>query len=197
MAGRRAPSRQSLEEGAALLADCTVAGCLAFAASLPLITSFAALTAACALLAERAALGQRVTVRAYWSWLRRVARSGPWPFVAPALLAALLGLDAVAVRAGVPGGALVGVAVAAAGGVLAVLGLRAAARWRPGAAWPEVARAAARHAAGDVPGSLLLGLAAACAAAISWAVPLMAPLALGPLALGAVAVERGRSSLAP
>jgi hypothetical protein len=173
----------------ALFADCLLAGLLTAVAALPLVTAYPAFTAGCALLGDRVRDAEPVTVRGYLRKLRDVLRSGPAPLLAPPVLAALVGVDTAAVRAGLPGrAALAAILVAACAGT-AVLGLRAAAGWRREIAWPEVARAAARRLATDRGGTALLLAAATVATGVAYATPLMAPLAVGPLALAAVVVD--------
>jgi hypothetical protein len=177
-------------ETLALFADCLIVGCLTVLAALGVVTAYPALVAGTALLRDRTVADAGVGPRTYWARLRAVARSGPAGFVVPAAGAALLGLDAVAVLAGVPGGRPLGYLLIAltAGGT--VLGLRVAGVWRPGERWGPVARAATLRALLDPWGDALLLGAAATAVAVVCFVPITIVLMPGMLALAAAAVER-------
>ncbi|MFL6072498.1 MAG: hypothetical protein ACJ73S_03780, partial [Mycobacteriales bacterium] len=100
----------------ALFADCLLAGILTALAALPLVTAYPAFTAGCATLGDRVRDDVPVTLRGYLRTLAGVLRSGPVPLVAPLALAALLGADLAAVRAGLPGRAVLAVVLAAAAG---------------------------------------------------------------------------------
>lgn len=184
-----APPR-NLAERLALFADCMVVGLLATVTAIGVITAYPGFTAACAVLRDRVLFDGPAGPRAYGTRLRQVARTRPRAFLAmPPLVAAVLGADAVAVAAGVPGrsGLLVGLSACV---VLAVvLGLRVAAAWRPEPPWPEAARAAVRASVADPGGSALLLVAAGVATLLGFMVPMIAPLLPGPLALAAVAVD--------
>ncbi|MFC4586860.1 hypothetical protein [Sphaerisporangium corydalis] len=171
-----------------LLSESLLLGVLVFLASLPLVTAFAALTAGCALLRdeERTSVG----VRPYARRLLAVARTGPLGFAAPAAAGLALLLDAVAVRAGLPGHEALAVLVPVVALAAAGLALRCAAAWRPGLGWPAVLRAAVRA---DLYGTALLAMASATAVIISSSFPVVTPLALGQLVLAAVAVDARRS----
>ncbi|MEV4339141.1 hypothetical protein [Streptomyces sp. NPDC049590] len=98
-------------------------------------------------------------------------------------------LDVRAVRAGLPGGPLVGAVGLLALLGLAVAGLRAAAVWAPGERWRALLADAGRRTVRDPAGSFLLvgGAVLTCTSAL-----LVAPLAvpvLGAVAAAAVAVE--------
>ncbi|GAA3032471.1 hypothetical protein [Streptosporangium longisporum] len=173
-----------------LLAESLVLGLLMFLASLPVVTAFVALAAGCALLRDREEVS--VGVRPYWARLRQVARSGPAGFLAPAAVAGALLLDGVAVRAGVPGHQVLSYLVPALAVVAGALALRVAVAWRPGTSWPDAARTAADHLAGDRYGTALLAAAVPVAAIICLGYPVVTPLVLGQLALAAVAVDARR-----
>jgi hypothetical protein len=172
----------------ALFADCLLAGLLALVFALPVVTAYPALVAACALLRE----GRGVGPRTYWACLRQVIHSGPVGLVAPPLVVALVALDAIAVAAGVPGARLLGAVLVLATAAMVALGLRVAARWRPGQRWPAVVRSALADLVRDPGGSLLLLLAAGAAVAIATAVPVTALLLPGLLAFAAVTVDSRR-----
>lgn len=162
-----------------LFADCLVAGLLVFVTSLGVITAYPGFVAACSF---------PLSFKGYVVRLREVLRSG-WPgMLVPPLAVGLLALDLAAVGAGLPGSVVFGPLIAVAGVVLAVLGLRAAGRWRPGSRWPSPARAAFQDMMADVRGSLLLGMAVVAAAVVAILVPVTLLLLGGVLALAAAAV---------
>ncbi|HYN94577.1 MAG TPA: hypothetical protein VES42_12070 [Pilimelia sp.] len=172
-----------------LFADCLLVGVLAAVAAVPVVTAYPALVAACAVLRDRVTADRSIGPRVYLSRLVEVLRTGWAGWVVPPLLLAVLALDGLAVAAGVPGRApLVAVLVAAVAGAI-VLGLRTAARWRAGARWAPVFRAALGASARDPGGAALLLFAGLAAAAIVVTVPVSALLVAGPLALAAVAVD--------
>jgi hypothetical protein len=172
-----------------LFADCLVLGLLTAMTAIGVVTAYPGFVAACAVLRDRVELDLPAGPGAYVARLRQVARTGPPVFFAvPPLAAAVLGADAVAVAAGVPGRAGLLAVLAACAAAAVVVGLRLAAAWRPDRGWPELTRAAARTAVADPAGSALLVLAAGAAIAIGVTVPITAPLLPGPLALAATAV---------
>ncbi|MGW3663371.1 hypothetical protein [Streptomyces sp. NPDC005141] len=160
-------------------------------AALPLVTLPAAFAAGARHLRRRTAHdggGWREFVADFLAAVRGgwLVGAGGWA------LAAAVWVDVQAVRAGIPGGPLVGAVglVALIGG--AVAGLRAAAVWEPGAAWRDLLADAARRTVLDPAGSFLLvgGLVVVACSAL-----LVAPLAipvLGAVAAAAVAVEERR-----
>ncbi|GAA3796843.1 hypothetical protein GCM10022226_15280 [Sphaerisporangium flaviroseum] len=173
-----------------LLSESLLLGVLVFLASLPLVTTFAAVTAGCALLrdAERTSVG----VRPYGRRLVAVARAGPLGFAAPVALGLVLTLDWVAVRAGLPGHEALAVLVPLVALAAAALALRCAAAWRPGLGWPRAFRSAVQA---DLYGTALLAMAVVVAMVVCSAFPLVTPLALGQLVLAAVAVDARMSPL--
>lgn len=173
----------------ALFADCLLVGCCTAIAALPVITAYPALVAGCATVRERVVDDRSVGPGRYLRTLGLVVRSGLSGLLVPPLFVAALMLDALAVAAGVPGSGVLAGFLAVAGCVAAVVGLRAAAGWRPGTPWRHVARAATVATVRDPGGSGLLWLAAAAATGIVVAVPVTALLVAGPLALAAVAVD--------
>ncbi|GGR86477.1 MULTISPECIES: hypothetical protein [Streptomyces] len=120
----------------------------------------------------------------------RSALRGGWAVGAVGWAAAAVAwLDVRAVRAGLPGGPLVGAVGLLALLGLAVAGLRAAAVWAPGERWRVLLADAGRRTVRDPAGSFLLvgGAVLTCCPAL-----LIAPLAvpvLGVVAGAAVAVE--------
>jgi hypothetical protein len=179
----------------ALFADCLLTGVLTAVAAAGVVTAFPALAAACAVLRERVDEDRSVGVRPYARRFGQAVRSGPAALLVPPLLLALLGLDALALAAGAPAAAALTLPLVLAAAAAAVLGLRAAAAWRPGARWPATARAALATARRDPGGNASLLLAGVAAAGIVLAVPITGMLVGGPLALAAAAVQgRGRTS---
>jgi hypothetical protein len=186
------------QTGLALFADCLVVGVLTAVAAVPVVTAYAALVAACATLRERVVDDRSAGARVYLARLLGAIRSGPVAVLAaPLAVAGVLAVDALALASGVPGAGPLAVLLAACAAVAVVLGLRAAAAWRPGDRFGPVARAAADRAVRDPRGSALLLFAAAVAAVIVAVVPITALLMGGPLALAAVAVDRGQSGASP
>jgi hypothetical protein len=169
-----------------LFSDCLLLGVLTFLAALPLVTAFAAVTAACRLLADRVDRDAEVTVTAYGRAFVAVLRSHPGVTLVPALVVFLVAVDALALAAGAPGRPALAVAL----GVLAVVGLRAAAGWAPGNAWSVVLRSAGADTVRQPGGSALLLAAVAVAIVLAWTVPLMIVLVPGVLALAPIAVGR-------
>jgi hypothetical protein len=162
-----------------LFADCLLAGLLVFVTAAGVVTAYPGFVAACSF---------PFSFRGYLERLREVVRSGWLGMLVPPLAAALLALDAAAIRAGLPGSVVLGPLMAAAGVALAVLGLRVAGRWRPGQRWPAVVRTAWGDLTGDVRGSVLLGVAVIAAGGVALLVPVTLALLGGVLALAAVAV---------
>ena len=173
----------------ALFADCLLVGVFTAVAAAPLFTAYPALVTACAMVRERLTDDRSVGPVVFARQFAAVLRSGPSSVVVPGLLVTVLTLDAIAVASGVPGGAALGVMLALCASAGAVLGLRAAARWRPGRRWSAVVRSAAQSLVRDPRGNGLLWAAAASAVAIAVAVPITVLLVAGPLALAAVAVD--------
>ncbi|SPF01219.1 hypothetical protein [Streptomyces sp. MA5143a] len=177
-----------LAERFALFAECLLTGVWIAVAALPLVTYPAAFAAGSRHLRRRTAHvggGLREFVADF-----RAALRGGW-LVALAGWAALAAVwvDVQAVRAGIPGGPLVG-----AVGVLALIGaavtiLRAAAVWQPGAAWRVLLAAAGRRTVLDPAGSFLVVGGLAVVACSAWfTAPLAVPV-LGAVAAAALAVE--------
>jgi hypothetical protein len=173
-----------------LFADCLHVGVLTFLASAPLVTAFAAITAACQVLDDRIQEDASVTTRGYGRAFLATVRSRAGVLLVPPALVAVLALDVVALASGVPGARLVTVPLACAGGCLLIVGLRAASTWRPELRWPDVIRAAAVAALRRPGESLLLLAAAASTALIAALAPPLAVVLPGFLAFAAVAVAR-------
>ena len=92
-------------------------------------------------------------------------------------------------RAGIPGGPLVGAVGLFALIGLAVAGLRAAAVWEPGASWRALLADAGRRTVLDPAGSFLLVGGLAVVACSAWLIAPLAVPVLGAVAAAAVAVE--------
>ena len=162
-----------------LFADVLLVGVLTFLASLPLVTGYAAFTAACRVLSEGA------PVSAYGRTFVAVLRSHPGVLLLPLLL---LG-DALALAAGAPGGG----ALAGTLGVITLLALAAAARWEPGSSWNAVARAAGAQLLRHPADAAFLLAALGVAGVLAMTVPLMITVVPGVLAFAAVAVTHRRA----
>ena len=173
----------------ALFADCLLIGLCTAVAAIPVITAYPAFVAGCALLRDRIVDDAPVGFQRYLRRLGQVLASGPAGILGPPALCAVLAVDALAVAAGVPGRLPLGALLVLIGCGCTVLGLRTAARWRPGSRWAATLRSAAARSLADPGGSALLALAGAAAAAIAFAVPVTALLVCGFLALAAVAVD--------
>ncbi|CAL9573223.1 hypothetical protein SUDANB6_04913 [Streptomyces sp. enrichment culture] len=185
---RTGPGESRLAERFALFAECLLTGVWIAVASLPLVTWPAAFAAGARHLGRRLA-HERGGWREFAADFRSALRGG-WlaGFAGWAALAAVW-VDVQAVRAGLPGGPLVGaVGVSALIGAV-VAGLRAAALWRPGASWRSLLARAGRHTVLDPAGSFLIVGGLAVVVCSAWfSAPLAVPV-LGAVAAAAVAVE--------
>jgi hypothetical protein len=190
MAGARVKARREsvFAERFGVFAECLLTGVWIALASLGVVTVPAAFAAGARHLRRRTAHqggGRREFVRDVWAAVR-----GGWAVgLAGWAVVGLAWFDVQAVRAGLPGGPLVGAAGLFALIGLAVAGLRASAVWEPGAGWGALLAAAGRRTVLDPAGSFLLvgGIALVVCSAL-----LIAPLAvpvLGAVAAAAVAVE--------
>ncbi|MGW2636754.1 hypothetical protein [Streptomyces sp. NPDC001348] len=171
-----------------IFAECLLTGVWIAVASLGVVTCPAAFAAGARHLRRRTTHqggGWREFARDF-----RAAVRGGWAVGLAGWVAAALGwVDVQAVRAGLPGGPLVG-----AVGLFALLGtavaaMRAAAVWVPGATWRTLLAAAGRRTVLDPAGSFLLvggTVLVACSALLI--APLAVPV-LGAVAAAAVAVE--------
>ncbi|WP_338899281.1 hypothetical protein WBG99_29955 [Streptomyces sp. TG1A-60] len=177
-----------LAERFALFAECLLTGVWIALASLPLVTYPAAFAAGSRHLRRRTA-HERGGWREFVADFRTAVRGGWLVGLAGWAAFAVVWVDVQAVRAGIPGGPLVG-----AVGVLALIGavvagLRAAAAWQPGAAWRALLGAAGRRTVLDPAGSFLLVGGLAVVASSAWFVAPLAVPVLGAVAAAAVAVE--------
>jgi hypothetical protein len=168
-----------------LFADVLLVGVLTFLAALPVVTAYAALTAACRVLSCRVSGEAAVTASAYGRTFAAVLRSHPGVLLLPLVLLA----DVVALAVGAPGGAGLALVLAAVG----LVGLASAAEWAPGSAWSAVVARAASRLVRHPSDAALLVAAVVVAGVLAWTVPLMITLVPGVVALAAVAVSRRRS----
>lgn len=187
----RSPARRrgTLADGFGVFAECLLTGVWVALAALPLVTLPAALAAGSRHLARHVG-HEPATLRLFAADFRRAVRRGWLAGAACWAAAAVLAVDVAAARAGVPGAPLAGAAGAAGLLGLAVVVLRAAAHWAPGASWRVLLRAAARRTVRDPVGSCLLLCGPVVVGLSGWlTLPLAAP-ALGVAVAAALAVER-------
>jgi hypothetical protein len=175
-----------------IFAECLLTGVWIAVASLPVVTYPAAFAAGARHLRRRTTHqggGWREFVADF-----RTAVCGGWVAgLAGWAAAAAVWVDVQAVRAGIPGGPLVGAVGLFALIGLGVAGLRAAAVWEPGASWRALLAAAGRRTVLDPAGSFLLVGGLAVVACSAWFVAPLAIPVLGAVAAAALAVEaRGR-----
>jgi hypothetical protein len=175
------------ETGFALLAEVLFIGVLVCLAALPVVTVLAATSAGSVLMRELVESQRTPTVRRFarllWAALRE-----PVALLLPVLVLVVGGLDTLALLAGVPGGRVLGpvVLTALVGAVL--VGVRGAARWRPGRRWGLAA--AVRAVRTDWVGSLLLVAALLMAVLIGSQAPAFLVVLPGLVVMAAVAVDR-------
>lgn len=193
MAQARAKARTArresvLAERFGLFAECLLTGVWIAAASLAVVTYPAAFAAGARHLRRRTA-HEGGGWREFTADFRAAVRGGWIAGLAGWAAAAAVWVDVQAVRAGIPGGPLVGAVGLVALIGLAVAGLRAAAVWEPGASWRSLLADAGRRTVLDPAGSFLLigGVAVVVGSAVFIA-PLAVPV-LGAVAAAAVAVE--------
>jgi hypothetical protein len=177
----------------ALPAEVLLIGVLVCAASLPVVTSLAATGAGAVLLRELVEAERTPTVRRFLTLLATSLRQPP-ALLAPLLAAAVAVLDALALSAGLPGGAVLGPVVAAALALLLLTGTRASALWRPNRAWRQVLAEAAATMPRDWQGSLMLAGALLVTALVALQVPAFALITPGLLVMAALAVEQRRTA---
>lgn len=177
----------------ALFSECLLVGVWIAVAALPLFTFPAAFAAGTRHL-RRHLDGEQGGLRAFAADALSAARGGWLVGAAVWAAGALLWLDLAAVRAGLPGGPLVG-----AVGILVLIGflvavLRAATCWQPGALWRTLLAEAGRETVRDPAGSLLL-VCGMAVVALSGAMilPLAVPV-VGAVAAAATAVHARRLS---
>jgi hypothetical protein len=175
------------------LADCLAVGVMVFLTLLPVVTAFAGFVAGCAILRRRAAGGGSISPVAFWREFVTVLRSSILVVVVPTLVALAIAVDLLAVAAGMGENVVLTAAFLLVAVVAGVLALRAAAAWRPGAAWPATVRDSFAALAADGRGTLALFGGLATALALGLLMPALAFVCLGPLVLAAVAVDTRRA----
>ncbi|MEV5546963.1 hypothetical protein AB0L35_12665 [Streptomyces sp. NPDC052309] len=185
---RKERGESLLAERFALFAECLLTGVWIAVAALPLVTYPAAFAAGARHLGRRLA-HERGGWREFAADFRSALRGGWLVGLAGWAVLAAVWVDVRAVRAGLPGGALVG-----AVGVSALIGaavavLRAAAAWTPGVTWRSLLAAAGRRTVLDPAGSFLIVGGLAVVALSAWFVAPLAVPVLGAVAAAAVAVE--------
>jgi hypothetical protein len=183
------PRKESVfAERFAVFAECLLTGVWITVASLGVVTYPAAFAAGARHL-------RRLTAREGGGWrefvadFRAAVRRGWAVGLAGWLAAAAVWVDVQAVRAGIPGGPLVGAVGVFALIGLTVAGLRAAAVWTPGARWRELLAAAGRRTVLDPAGSFLVIAGLAVVALSAWFIAPLAVPVLGAVAAAAIAVE--------
>jgi hypothetical protein len=171
------------------LADCLVVGILVLLAFIPLVTGFAGFVAGCAILRARTRGEGKITPAAFWREFRTAVRSSIGVILIPAALGVLLVVDLFALYAGLGENPVMWVALGLVSAVVAVLGIRAAAAWRPGQRWTPTVQRSFAALGDDLGGSLLLLGALATSIALALFTPMLTIVCLGPLVLGAVAID--------
>ncbi|MEV6172150.1 hypothetical protein AB0L99_28560 [Streptomyces sp. NPDC051954] len=186
---RAKPRKESvLAERFAVFAECLLTGVWITVASLGVVTYPAAFAAGARHL-------RRLTAHEDGGWrefvadFRAAVRGGWLAGLAGWIAAAAVWVDVQAVRAGIPGGPLVGAVGVCALIGLAVAGLRAAAVWTPDARWRDLLAAAGRRTVLDPAGSFLVIAGLAVVALSAWLIAPLAVPVLGAVAAAAVAVE--------
>ncbi|MEU7470862.1 hypothetical protein AB0A94_20405 [Streptomyces sp. NPDC044984] len=193
MAQARVKARTSRRESVfgerfAVFAECLLTGVWIAVACLGVVTYPAAFAAGARHLRRRTT-HQGGGLREFTADFRTAVRGGWAVGLAGWAVAGAVWVDVLAVRAGLPGGPLVG-----AVGVLALIGaavalLRAAAVWAPGATWRTLLADAGRRTVLDPAGSFLVVCGLAVVALSAGFVPPLAVPVLGAVAAAAVAVE--------
>ncbi|WP_017975038.1 hypothetical protein [Actinopolyspora halophila] len=185
--------------GFELFADMLGIGVATTLASLPVVTTPAAVSTACAQLRARSRGGRGPGGLGYArQFLRRLRGERVLPDLTAGVLAlvtgALLALDLLLTRtsSGFPGQGFVTVILFLVALTLVPIGLRAVALPESEHDWRAALTTAARTTATDPGGSVLLFGAVAVSALCVWMLPVLAVLILGPLSLAATAVEERR-----
>ena len=188
---------QRYEGPIASLADCLVVGIMVLLTFIPLVTGFAGFVAGCAILRARTAGTGSITPAAFWRELRTVLRSSIGVVLVPAALGTVLAVDLFALFAGLGANPVMWAALGVVSAIVVVLALRAAAAWRKGMRWIPTLQQSFRALGVDASGSVLLLGAAATSVALALFTPMLTIVCLGPLVLGAVAMDArlGRSSV--
>ncbi|MFJ2965682.1 hypothetical protein ACIPIC_25695 [Streptomyces collinus] len=190
MAGTRVKARgeSALAERFAVFAECLLTGVWIAMASLGVVTYPAAFAAGARHLRRRTA-HEGGGWREFAADFRTALRGGWLAGLAGWAAVAAVWVDVQAVRAGIPGGPLVGTVGVVALIALVVAGLRAAAVWEPGARWRRLLAEAGRRTVLDPAGSFLIVGGLAVVAVSAWFAAPLAVAVLGAVAAAAVAVE--------
>ena len=187
--GRKQAFLQRYEGPISSLADCLVVGIMVLLSFVPLVTGFAGFVAGCAILRARTRGEGKITPAAFWREFRTAVRSSVGVILIPAALGLVLVVDLFALYAGLGENPVMWIALGVVSAVVAVLGIRTAAAWRPGLHWiPTVQRSFAALGE-DLGGSLLLAGALGTSIALALFTPMLTIVCLGPLVLGAVAID--------
>jgi hypothetical protein len=171
----------------ALLAEVCVIGAMTTIAMLGVVTAFGAIAAGCASLREYLEHDTAPGPRRYFALVRTASR-GAIPLLALPVLIVVAAGDLLAWHAGMPGGRVLGPAAFVLIGGALVTALRAAASWNPESSEVDLL-SAAREAAEDWRGSMLIAGALAACAALAFAIPALTLILPGLLTLAAVAVR--------
>jgi hypothetical protein len=182
------PKESVLAERFAVFAECLLTGVWIAVASLGVVTYPAAFAAGARHLRRRTA-HEGGGWREFVADFRTAVRGGWLAGLAGWGAAAAVWVDVQAVRAGIPGGPLVGTVGVLALIGLTVAGLRAAAVWTPDATWRALLAQAGRRTVLDPAGSFLIIGGLAVVAVSAWVVAPLAVPVLGAVAAAAVAVE--------
>jgi hypothetical protein len=190
MAGTRVKARGEslLAERFAVFAECLLTGVWIAVASLGVVTYPAAFAAGARHLRRRTA-HEGGGWREFVADFRTAVRGGWLAGLAGWAAVAAVWVDVQAVRAGIPGGPLVGAVGVCALIGLVVAGLRAAAVWEPDARWRTLLAAAWRRTVLDPAGSFLIIGGLAVVAVSAWFTAPLAVAVLAVVAAAAVAVE--------
>jgi hypothetical protein len=185
----KSPAGESVfAERFAVFAECLLTGVWIAVASLGVVTYPAAFAAGARHLRRRMAHVEGGW-REFVADFRRAVRGGWLAGLAGWGAAVAVWVDVQAVRAGIPGGPLIGaIGVFALIGI-AVAGLRAAAVWTPGDTWRSLLAQAGRRTVLDPAGSFLIIGGLAVVAVSAWFVAPLAVPVLGAVAAAAIAVE--------
>lgn len=189
------PGSATIPHGLALFAEVLLVGVMTALATLGVVTAFGALAAGCASLREYVEQDSAPGPRRYLSLLRAASRGAIALLALPALLI-VLAADVLAWHAAMPGARILGPAALAVGFAAVVVGLRAAAGWKPDhndsgrpTQWSTLLTAAASEAATDWRGSLLIAAALAACVTLAWEIPVLTLTVPGLLVFAAVAVR--------
>ncbi|OIV35893.1 hypothetical protein BIV57_19290 [Mangrovactinospora gilvigrisea] len=176
-----------------LFAECLWLGVLTAVACVPLVTWSAALAAGAAAVRRTQPDGPSPGLaRRYLRDLRAALPGGLAVGAGSLLLLGFLLFDIrlVLAQPALPGRPAVLALALLAAVLVPAAGLRAAARWASDRDWRTAVRGALADSRRDPGGTaMLLGAVVICLA-VTWQLPVIAPLALGVLALAAVAVQR-------